>query len=331
MGRRDIYRHAFHRFGGMHALRWLHRKGVTVLMYHKFPADRSLLQSQCEYFRRYHHVIGLTQLSQLLRERQRIPPGSVVLTIDDGHRSVYQHGYPVFAEFGFPATVYLTTGPIDDRGWLWFDRVAHMFLHSPRITVELPDPTGLATAGADTITGKPIALGTAQQRLDLSEQYMDLMKQLPTAGFTQCFSRLESSLGVKAPEGTASPEWESLTWEEVKVMSRHGIEFGGHTVTHPILSRSDESIQRDEIAGCKQRIESELDQPVLHFAYPNGQLEDFTPATVEIVRRAGYETATTTSSGQVFPGDDLYKLKRLPLDPETPVYDFRQHAAGFRS
>jgi peptidoglycan/xylan/chitin deacetylase (PgdA/CDA1 family) len=330
MGHRDIARHAFHSFGGMHALRWLHRNGVTVLMYHKFPADRALLRSQCEYLRKHHHIIGLTQVSRLLREKRAIPPRSVVLTIDDGHRSVYQHGYPVFAEFGFPVTVYLTTGPIDDRGWLWFDRVAHMFMNSPRTTVELPNLDGLAGTDADQIIGKAIALGTRDQRLDLSEQYMTLMKQVPAARFSEFFSALEASLGVKAPEGCTSVQWESLTWEEIKAMSRGGIEFGGHTITHPILSRSDEAMQRNEIAGCKQRIESELDKPVLHFAYPNGKPEDFSSSTVEIVRNTGFETATTTSFGQVFQGDDLYRLKRLPVDPKTPEYSFRQHAAGLR-
>lgn len=331
MGRRDIVRHAFHRCGGMHALRWLHRKGVTILMYHKFPADHSLLKSQCEYFRKYHQVIGLTRLSQLLQDRRPIPPRSVVLTIDDGHRSVYQHGYPVFAEFGLPVTVYLTTGPIDDRGWLWFDRVAQMFVNSPRTTVELPNPDGLATSAPSEITGKTVTLGTEEQRLDLAEQYMNLMKQCPAASFPQCFRALESSLSVKAPEGNAPPAWESLTWQEVKTMSLAGIEFGGHTVTHPILSRSDDATQLNEIAGCKQRIESELGKPVLHFAYPNGLPEDFSPSTVDIVRNAGYKTATTTVSGQVFGGDDIYRLKRLPVDPDTPAFNFRQYAAGFRS
>ena len=331
MGSRDIVRHAFHRLGGMHALRWLRRQGVTILTYHKFPADRSLLKSQCEYFRRHYRVIALTQLSQWLRDDHPIPPRCVVITIDDGHRSIYRHGYPVFAEFGFPVLVYLTTGPINTRGWLWFDRVAHMFVNSPRTTVHLPNPNGFDSVEADYITGKSITLGTKEQRLDIAEHYMNLMKRGPAAGFPQCFSALETSLGVNAPDGNAPPEWESLTWDEIKAMSRGGFEFGGHTVTHPILARSDEAMQREEIAGCKRRIESELDQPVRHFAYPNGQPEDFSPATIEIIRNAGYETATTTVTGQVFPGDDVYRLTRFSIDPEMPEYDFRQHVAGVRS
>jgi hypothetical protein len=35
---------------------------------------------------------------------------------------------------------------------------------------------------------------------------------------------------------------------------------------------------REEIAGSKARIESELDRPVLHFCYPNGKMRDIGPA-----------------------------------------------------
>jgi len=313
----------------MQALRWLRRKGVTILMYHKFIEDQSLLRSQCAYLQKHYRVIALGHLSKLLREQQPIPSGCVVITIDDGHRSVYQHGYRIFAEFGFPITVYLTTGPLDDGSWLWFDRVAHVFATSRLNTAELPSPNGVPAVDAYSILGKPVVLGNMQQRLALAEHYMELMKPLPQAAFPGCFSRLESCLGVEVPE-QAPPEWASLTWEEVKTMSRQGVDFGTHTVTHPILTRIDESAQEYEIVASKSRIEAELDQPVRHFAYPNGQPQDISSAIVEKVRNAGYETAVTTIVGQVFQNDDLFLLKRIATESDTTDYEFRQHVAKFR-
>ena len=72
---RQVTRQLFHRYGGIHAVRWLHRKGVTILMYHKFPADTAMLESQCRYLRKYYQVISLGRLSQLCAMAILCQPG----------------------------------------------------------------------------------------------------------------------------------------------------------------------------------------------------------------------------------------------------------------
>jgi len=86
----------------------------------------------------------------------------------------------------------------------------------------------------------------------------------------------------------------------------------------------------EEVTGSKNKIETELDRPVLHFAYPNGQPQDITAQIVNIVRGAEYETAVTTSSGQVCRGDDPCLLKRIPCDCVMPEWQFSQRVAAFR-
>ena len=67
-----------------------------------FRARMQLLRaSQC-------HVLPLQEALAAL-ERGSLPPRSVVLTFDDGSYDLYALGAPVLREFGFPATIYLTT------------------------------------------------------------------------------------------------------------------------------------------------------------------------------------------------------------------------------
>ena len=115
-------------------------------------------------------------------------------------------------------------------------------------------------------------------------------------------------------------------------MARDKVEFGAHSVTHPILTQVGEQAQLyEEIVGSKNKIEAELDKSVLHFAYPNGQPEDFSPSIIKIVRDAGYETSVTTTAGQVFEGDDPFTLKRISCGAELPFYQFQNHVAAFRT
>jgi peptidoglycan/xylan/chitin deacetylase (PgdA/CDA1 family) len=93
-------------------------------------------------------------------------------------------------------------------------------------------------------------------------------------------------------------------------MNTNGIDFGGHTVTHPFLSKLPPPQTAWEVSECKRRIEEELQRPVRFFAYPNGREEDFAAANKEILRHAGYEGAVTTIWGMNYGSTDRMELRR---------------------
>lgn len=65
-----------------------------------------------------------------------------------------------------------------------------------------------------------------------------------------------------------------LTAEEVRELHRSGVEIGGHTVTHPDLTRLSFAEARAEIAdGCAQLAEI-VGAPVDTFAYPFGRADE---------------------------------------------------------
>jgi peptidoglycan/xylan/chitin deacetylase (PgdA/CDA1 family) len=93
-------------------------------------------------------------------------------------------------------------------------------------------------------------------------------------------------------------------------MKSQGIEFGGHTVTHAFLSKMTPDQVAREVSECKLRIEEELQAPVHHFAYPNGQEEDFSELNKEMLRSAGYQSAVTTIWGLNYRSTDRLQLRR---------------------
>jgi peptidoglycan/xylan/chitin deacetylase (PgdA/CDA1 family) len=308
----------FHYAGGLAAVRWRHRHALRILMYHRF-ADRAALACQCAHIRRHYQPVPMSAVAEWLRGGRSLPPYALAVTVDDGYGDFEESGYPVFAEYNIPVTVFLVTDFLDGKSWLWFDRVVYVFRHA-RVTepsVELPDGKVLRfklesdagrRAAGQRLANLAVALSAAQRR--------DLVDALPRL--------LQAEIPEQAPS-----EYRPLSWGGVRALAKSGVEFGAHTKTHPILSAlTDPKELRDEIAGSKARIESQLGRPVLHFCYPNGKISDISPASVEAVRAAGIQTAVTAEPGLNDLGQDALFLNRIAADPTHESKYFARQVAG---
>ena len=291
---------AFYKAGGVAMARWMNRKGLRILMYHRFD-DRDALARQCAHLRANYTPVSMAQVADWLWQGAPMPENALAITVDDGYRDFYQVAWPVLREYGIPATVYLVSDFLDRKLWLWVDQVRWAFAHA----------------------STPARKGAAYEMVEAA-------KRIPNTERLQLLATLPGQLQVALPE-EAPPEYEPLRWDEVREMVAGGIEFGAHTRTHPVLSRVAGAEElADEIGGSKRRIEQQLDRPVQHFCYPNGSNEDFTAAAVEAVRAAGYRTAVTTEKGLNYPGANRFELVRIGVEPGLDQDYFERCAAGFR-
>jgi len=95
--------------------------GVALLYHHvavDTPPSTSIspesFRAHLEYLRdNDFHVIDLSEMVNALQSRQSIPEKSIAITFDDGYSSIYDTAFPMLEEFGFPFTLFVTTGPID--------------------------------------------------------------------------------------------------------------------------------------------------------------------------------------------------------------------------
>lgn len=115
-------------------------------------------------------------------------------------------------------------------------------------------------------------------------------------------------LSVKAQsEGESAREHLSL--DNVLEMSRHGIEFGSHTLNHKLLDRIPLDEVKTEVEESKRQIEDLLKKPCSVFAYPGGHYNE---RSRRLIEEAGYIAALTTKYG---PTDHLdpYALNRTEI------------------
>jgi peptidoglycan/xylan/chitin deacetylase (PgdA/CDA1 family) len=91
---------------------------IPILTYHRFAENCSsplcmpakTFERQMRYLKENgYHVITAEDLVAFLEYRQGLPQKSVLITMDDGYRSVYNIAYPILKKYGFKATLFIYT------------------------------------------------------------------------------------------------------------------------------------------------------------------------------------------------------------------------------
>lgn len=117
-----------------------------------------------------------------------------------------------------------------------------------------------------------------------------------------------------------------MSGEQVKALAASGhVEIGGHTLTHPRLSKLTPEQQAHEIQENKRQLEALLGHPLLSFAYPYGDIND---SAKEQAIAAGYRFAVATNSGPKAMHQDPFQIRRIAIFPRTDVFGLWRKIRG---
>jgi peptidoglycan/xylan/chitin deacetylase (PgdA/CDA1 family) len=286
------------------------RARLSVLIYHRVLADPDLLvpgtidapafERQMRTLATHCHVLGLGGALRRLAEGT-LPSRAVAVTFDDGYEDNVRIALPVLRRLGVPACFFVATGFLDG-GMMWNDAVIESLRGAQGDTLDL-DAVGLGC----------LRIGALAERRAALHTILSALKYLSPA---------ERSAGVETVRRAAGARpviQPMMCAEDVRHLHQEGMEIGGHTVTHPILTRVSADEARSEILEGKLRLEEILDAPVELFAYPNGKPgRDYTPVHVRMVRELGFRAAMSTQWGAASRADDRYQLPRFTPWDRSP-------------
>ncbi len=291
--------------------RW---QGLVTLNYHRigdpaqtaldpgvFSATAEQFESQLRTLKADCDVIRVADMADVLRKGSQ--RRCVLLTFDDGYLDNYELAFPVLKQVGLSAVIFLATGFLDERFVAWWDEIAWMVKRTTQPVLSLP-----AAWQIESLDVSP------DQRDSVCRRLLRLSKMLSPQELSQFLGDLGEATGTgRAPRNATTAPW--MTWNMVREMHRGGMEFGGHTVTHPVLSRCTIDQQRQEIQQSKTRIEAELGTKITAFSYPIGQPWAFSDDTRRLVREAGYQYGFNFYSGYATCESDPFDLQRVAMEP----------------
>ncbi len=108
--------------------------------------------------------------------------------------------------------------------------------------------------------------------------------------------------------------------ELVALGSEPLVALGSHAFTHRKLTAlSDEHVKR-ELADSKRFVEEITKTPCRFVAYPKGAFDE---RVKRLAESAGYEAAFTIKQGLVHPGDDRFRMKRVVVQQNISLFEFR--------
>jgi peptidoglycan/xylan/chitin deacetylase (PgdA/CDA1 family) len=303
--------------GAFRLARRLNRHRLLVLTYHgvmqstdgpdswlnRNMVDTATFRWQMEYLAKTSTCMTLGQAVARLRHGTPLPPNSVAVTFDDGFRNNYTQAFPVLMDCGVPATIFLTTGHIG-RGMqlLWTERVARLIsgMKRPVVRLELGDEPRFWWVRSEA------------EREQAASEILKLLKRLPVGLREDRIAELVKQV-EREEEPTSLERYEFLNWDDVRAMAAAGIEFGSHTVHHPVLSTLDGRQRLEEVVRSKETIERELRQPCRVFSYPNGGVGDFGDTDRRVLRQVGYTGAATQIPGFNDLATDPFAVRRVNI------------------
>ena len=167
------------------------RPGVPVLLYHEIAIDgkapgetvisRDRFAEQMQYLADHgYHPISVRELVGFMRDGTRLPPRPVVLTFDDGWRSVLQ-ALPVLDRYGFKASFWIIPGAKGIGGdYLDWEEIGRLARH-PGFEVEshtLSHPWDPADNLVTWVEGRVADRGLEDARRELVESKRVLEQRL---------------------------------------------------------------------------------------------------------------------------------------------------------
>jgi peptidoglycan/xylan/chitin deacetylase (PgdA/CDA1 family) len=264
--------------------------------------------------RRY-TVLPLGEALQKLRA-QTLPARSVTLTFDDGTYDFYHQAYPLLLEFGFPATVYLTTYySIDERPV--FNLICSYMLWLRRGRV-IDDGQEIGLQG-------PLDLRSETGRHRVVRGLIDLAEGEDMSGVQKddLASRLAGFLEIDYGTLKSKRILQLMNTSEVREVAQNGVDIQLHTHRHRMPE--DEVLFSREIRENRGHILALAGVNPVHFCYPGGVYQ---PVFLPRLRAERVVSATTCDSGLCTRRSESLLLPRFVDSQSRTRLEFESWTAG---
>ena len=242
-----------------------------------------------------------------------LPPRSVAITFDDGSYDFYRQACPLLAEFGFPATVYVSTYYVDFNRPVYDTMVSYLLWKGSGRRLEWPE-----------ILASPCVLTPES----LAETARAFRAHAAARGFSArdkdvLLAELADRLGLDYERFCERRTLCLMNPSELREVVKMGMDVQLHTHRHRSYRKRE--LFMAELEENRARILAATGHRAEHFCYPSGAS---LPVFAEWLSACGVRSGTTTEPGLVSRATNPWFLPRLLDASTTPDEVFAAWISG---
>jgi peptidoglycan/xylan/chitin deacetylase (PgdA/CDA1 family) len=277
-----------------------------------------LFEQRLKLLRDY-SVLSLKDALERLKEGS-LPPASVAITFDDGLYDFRQCAYPLLQQYGFPATVYLTTYYSEKNLPIFPIALGYMLWKRRTQKLELPQDLGFSSG--------TVNLQNTRTRESVTRQIINFAQNnaLSAEEKHNVVQRLADILGFDFAAFQEKRLMHLMRPAEVKELAQAGIDFQLHTHRH--WSPTDEPAFRKEIEDNRVRITAMTGKIPTHFCFPNGWCD---VRQIPWMQAEKIASATTCKAGLAGKTSNPWMLPRFVDTGTTSTTVFESWLTGVGS
>ena len=308
--------------------------GVTIVMYHyvrnlsnsRYPGIKGLelsrFREQIEFFQSEGaRFIGADELLGALSGGVALPPKAVLLTFDDGYVDHYTNVFPILKEKGIPAFFSMPGKILAEHKVLDVNKI-HFILASRPLVQLLP----LVMEKLDHYRGQEFPIPpnrelyeklAVESRFDPPE--VIFVKRLLQAELEEGLrNRIVDDLFrtcVPLPEEAFAEEL-YMSYDQVRLMRREGMDFGIHGYDHYWMNRLTPQALEQDVAKALETFCGVVDPDRWIACYPYGSHSD---DVIRLIQTKGAAAGLTTEVDRARIGvHDRFRLPRFDTNDFPP-------------
>ncbi len=284
-----------------------HRVDYPTAKLHLDPtlisATPEVFDRQMAYLATHYHAVSAPELLDAFQAGRRLPPRSVMVTIDDAYQDFAQYAWPILKSRGLPAALFVPTAfPDHPEREFWWDKLYRA----------LTAPTSRGSLDA---LGTNLPLETRTQRKRSFKTLKHHLARLTQVEAMHWVNRICLQLDALPYRNSV------LSWQELRQLKREGVAMGAHTRTHPLLTHLAREQLQAEILGSQSDLEKKLGDCSPIFAYPGVPPG---PLGTHMLQTAGFHLAFTSRTLRAAEHDP-FDIGRIDVGRKATLPVLRMH------
>ena len=274
------------------------KKDLFIFMFHKISTDIDFLHmsihpdkfdSIITWCNLYGDIISLNDL-----ESSAWNSTTFCITFDDGYKNnlSFVKSHPEEKAIIYLATSYIGTGKS-----FWADKMQSLILKSRLTQIDLTKYK-LGKYKLNTIKSKKRTI----LKLNMA------LKQFHPHKIDEIVNEISKQL-----RNDKQIDDVFLSWNDVVYLNDQHVDIGSHTHNHVITNKVNKKELEFEFKKSNSLISEHIKKPVIHFAYPNGTINDIFNDYELTLKKFGYKTAVTTVDGSNKKNCNPFLLKRINI------------------